>query len=155
MWNFDESWFFNLEFPGQKLVCSRISRSNVTNLKVLEGFFWNSLMARCLCQMQPLVPTGVRFYMKLGSGQCQYSEQGTPGSYVSPRIALYSRVSFFQQPQHTAIYGVGHSEQGTENCIPCLKFSTPHKCAKLHVQVLFQVGYLKQNTLLYEVGHSD
>ena len=44
------------------------------------------------------VPTGVMFYTKPGSGQCRYSEQGTPDTYASLRVVLYSFMFQFECP---------------------------------------------------------
>ena len=88
------------------------------------------------------VPIRVRFYTKPGSGQCQYLEQGTPDSYASLRIALYSHMSYSECPT-------------TNNRISQSEISTSYRCAQLRIQILFQVGHLEQNILPYGVGHSD
>ena len=44
------------------------------------------------------VPTGGTFYTKPGLGQCRYSQQGTPDTYASLGIVLYSCMFYLECP---------------------------------------------------------
>ena len=117
LWNSDPYAPLMPIFRSAPLRILALSRAQ---LHIKSYFNWNKT-----------VPTGVRFYTKLGSGQCRYSQWGTSDSQALLWIALYSRMSYSecrtsnncisQSEENIFLYGVGHSEQGTDNHI-CLDF---------------------------------